>query len=48
MKSLSTYGKYAACIDGLYDVLKVSVATLGKNVGTDLKKNWLEGNEFTL
>lgn len=48
IKSFPTYSKYAACIDGLYDVLKVSVTTLGKNVGTDLKKNWLEGNEFTL
>lgn len=48
MRSLPTYSKYAECIDGLYTVLKTQVSTLGKNVGTDLKRNWLEGREFTL
>lgn len=48
MQGLPTYNKYTACIDGLYDVLKMSVTTLGKDVGTDLKKNWLNGNKFNL
>ena len=48
MKGLPTYSKYAACIDGLYDVLRSPVGTLNKSVGTDLKRNWLEGREFRL
>jgi len=46
LKSFSTYKENSAYIDRLADILGLSVKKL-KNMDTDLKKNWLEGKEFT-
>lgn len=45
MRNLSTYEKHSEHIDGLYEILKLTLSDV-KRVGFDIKKNWVEGNAF--
>lgn len=47
MLRLETYNRYAACIDGLYEILKLTPTSL-KKLDVDIKKNWVRGNEFII
>lgn len=47
MKNLSTYSMYSDYIDGLYDVLKLK-PNIFEEYDKDIKKNWLEGNNFLI
>lgn len=47
MKRLSTYKEYSEQIDALYHILNFPREKMTE-VGFDIKKNWLEKNEFTI
>ncbi len=45
LKSMSTYNKHSKHIDTLFEILSHSTDELS-TCGTNLKKNWLEGNKY--
>jgi hypothetical protein len=45
MSKLSTYGKYNQCIDGLREILRISMPELSK-CDLSIQKNWLQSKKF--
>jgi len=45
MKKLSTYGKYSKYIDGLREILKLSMPELAK-WDRKIQNNWLKSKKF--